>query len=203
MPAQPPGGTIADTAYGELGQIRQLGHNWSFSEFGAPEKHRFHSSFGKVNPPPKEADHPLAKVDDHMKEFPGKQSWPPSQASKFYQNALEECERPLDKPLSKSTVIEWGHPAKHHNWGGSNEKIFAPKIMSMEQPERPPGWRAPEWGLPDKHRYHQPPLWAPKDQQDNSRIPPGKDCPIPTNWEKDAMETMVKIRQAKRHNPLC
>merc|ERR1719316_853206 len=84
-----PGPPGIGATYSELGQVHLLGHSWSFSEYGAPEKFRFHSAH--CNPTPKE------EVDEHMKEFPGKQKWPPAQAEKFYQNALKEVETPLDK----------------------------------------------------------------------------------------------------------
>lgn len=168
------------SAYMELGQVHLLGHDYTFSEYGAPEKFRYHSS--RPAAPSKE------DVDEHMKEFPGKQKFPRSQAVKFYQNALAETEKPIDKPLSKTTSLEWGCPMKHHNHSG---KTYPPKDLEREQPEKAPGWRPPEYGMPDKHRYHQPPLWAPKDDLGASRIPPGKKSEIPSDWKRTMTETMA------------
>lgn len=168
----PPGPATATSS--ELGQVHLLGHSYSFSEYGAPEKFCYHSALHRSGPPP-----PKEEVDEHMREFPGKQKHPSMQANKFYQNALAETETPLDKPLSKTTSLEWGHPMKHHNHSG---KCFPPKDVNRVQPEREPGWRPPEWGMPDKHRFHQPPLYAPKqDKMGLSRIPPGKECEIPAS----------------------
>lgn len=175
----PPGPPV--TASMELGQVHLLGHDWKLSEYGAAEKFRYHSS--RVCPPS------MAEVDEHMREIPGKQKWPPAQASKFYQNALAETEKPLDKPLSKSTSLEWGHPAKHHTFTG---KCYPPADVEGERPERPSAWRPPEWGVPDKHRYHQPPLWAPKDSKGVSRVPPGKESAIPANWKREIPDVMAK-----------
>jgi hypothetical protein len=131
-----------------------------------------------------------------MREMPGKQKWPGMQASKFYQNALDEAEKPLDKPLSRTTSLECGHPAKHHNF--TNKKIFPPSDLEREQPQRPAGWRPPEWGMPDKHRFHQPPLYAPKELPGTSRIPPGKECEIPGTWRKNVTETMASYCQKQK-----
>lgn len=160
----------ASSTYQELGNVHLLGHSYSFSDFGAPEKFRYHSSLRSYGA------HPSKEVDEHMREFPGRQSVPVAAQTKFYQNALAEVEHPIDKPLSKTTSLEWGHPAKHHHCTG---KVYPPRDLDREQPTRPPGWKPPEWGMPDKHRYHQPPLWAPKDPGGDSRIHPGKECEIP------------------------
>jgi len=127
----------------DLGQLHKLGQSWSFSEYGAPDKFLYHSAV-KARMPPKQDE-----VDDHMKEFPGKQKNPPAIQHKLWQSALEECERPIDKPLNTTfpANLEFGHPAKHHH--NSNRKIYPPSLMNLERsdllPKREAGWRPPEW----------------------------------------------------------
>lgn len=78
------------------------------------------------------------------------------------------------KPEKSEPASEWGVPEKHLHFSGK----FFPRI-EKEPVERQPGWRPPEYGMPDKHRFHQPPIWAPKDALGLSRVPSGKACEIP------------------------
>jgi hypothetical protein len=171
----PPYGTGSST-YSDIGQVHLLGQSYSLPEFGVPEKFLFHSAKLAKN------GKPQPNTDEHMQEFPGKQKQPSAIQKKLYQNALQEVETPLEKPLSKTTpaLLEWGHPAKHNHHSG---KTFPPSLMNRELPERQQGWRPQEWGQMEKHRFHQPPLFAPKQEdgfaRDNGRGIPQKECEIP------------------------
>lgn len=210
-----PYGTGPST-YMDLGQVEKIGLNYTFSNFGAPEKYAYHSTRGGRAPtqgrdiiPSKE------EIDEHMREFPGSQKFPVTQQTKFYQNALNEREHPLDMPLTKTTdgptahLSQWGCPAKHHNH--SCKKLHPPDSHEdyLVKAERPPRWKPADWGHPDKHRYHQPPLWAPKEEDgkashDPARLQqegatrenhiPGKDCEIP---QVGGFPLNVTRRQAK------
>merc|ERR1711865_286065 len=177
------------SSYMDLGQIHRQGLNYTFSEFGAPEKFQYHSSLRKLGTRP-----PLQEeADEHMQEFPGSQKNPVAVQKKFYQNALKEVEHPIEKPLTKTVdeLLEWGHPMKHHVH--SNKKCVPPKDLEKglersnlkirpgplpdDLEERKPAWKPGEWGMMDKHRYHQPPMWAPKDDLGVSRIPHGPGDP--------------------------
>lgn len=182
----------ARSAYMDMGQVNLVGHDYTFSEYGKPEKYRFHSSLnggGRVNLPLKEE-----QIDEHMREMPGKQSWPPMQQKKYYQNAFAETEHPIEKPLSKTALMEWGRPAKHHHM--SNQKIYPEKPHEQEQPERPPAWRPPEWGTMDKHHFHMPPFHAPKCDKGLSRIHhiPGKSSEIPLGGAPAATKILTASR---------